>query len=139
MPPRSKLLTAAAAAITAATAAAVGWRTGARRLTVLVNGAPAAGAKLERMGPHGMETLRLDEQGSLDLAWGFTERHPLVWFRAGEDRNVELRLPSFGQRDPAFSRPGVVGPWPSPHRRCGCWINIAVQRFPVGSARGQWL
>ena len=99
MPPRSKLLTAAAAAITAATAAAVGWRTGARRLTVLINGAPAAGAKLERMGPHGMETLRLDEQGSLDLAWGFTERHPLVWFRAGEDRNVELRLPSFGQRE----------------------------------------
>ena len=98
---RSKLLIAAAAVVTAlAFVAAVGaWRTGARRLTVLVNGAPAAGAELERMGPHGMETLLLDEQGSLDLAWGFSEPHPLVLFRAGEDRTYQLQLPAFGQRE----------------------------------------
>lgn len=96
---RSKRLIAAAAAVLAAAAAAVVWQIGARRLTVVVNGAPAAGATLKRMGPHGAETLRLDDQGALDLPWGLTERHPLVWFRAGEDRNVALRLPSRGQRE----------------------------------------
>ena len=93
-----KNLLLAIVCISAFALAVVVYRLGDRSLTILRNDVPAAGETIERLGPHGIETLTLDEQGRLDLPWGLSEQHPQFFFRAAKDRNYQMKLPALGQR-----------------------------------------
>jgi len=93
-----KKLLVAIGCISAFAIGVVVYRLGDRSLTILRNDVPAAGETIERMGPHGMETMTLDDQGRLDLPWGLSEPHPQFFFGAAKDRNYQMKLPALGQR-----------------------------------------
>lgn len=85
-----------AALLVALLAMLVVYRLGDRRITIYVDGEPAAGRTIHRFP--GLETIQLDDSGSADLSWGLEEDDPYFIFRSQPDRNWMMRLPSRGRR-----------------------------------------
>lgn len=82
------------------------FQVGDRRISVELNGQPAAGMQLEEV--FSGDVVILDENGSADLAWGLSCPETHAWFSPGEDSNWTLKFPPKGQRIYRFSDDELV-------------------------------
>lgn len=82
------------------------YKMGDRRITIFVDGAPAAGRQLQKIV--NSDVFTLDTAGSAELPWGLKEHDPHVWFKSAPDRNWTLSLPNRGSRTYRISGSDVV-------------------------------